>query len=400
LKTFFLFVFAGMSLVLVLSLLVNYSHRSNSIQHQRQRRAAIASKATGDISVGVVWPNAPSDMFLQGVQLAVDEVNRSGGVPISREDEVTRRKIRIHVVHEGEDPDESPYVIAERVTADFDVVAVIGHSSSALAIPASIVYERAGVLFVAPVATSPDLTQRGFQYVLRTTPDDKGFAEALSRSLAEIGAKTVAILFVRNKYGENFSLLFRQAAETQGIKIISRQSYSHAQSDFRAIIASLRNEQFDAVFIADEVPRAAVLIRQLRDMGVREVIAGGDGLDSPVLWEVAGEAANDTLVASVFDYSMVTNGNSMAGHFVAAFTERHDTPPNLLAAQGYEAVKLLAEGFKESRTTVPSAVSTTMRFTGEWEALFGKSSFSIDGDIIGKQVFVKKVENGMFVPFK
>lgn len=390
---------AGLASLVGLAFWLNYSSNSRSTQSLQQHRAALAGAAAGPIEVGIIWTDSPEDQFLQGVQLAVEEVNQAGGV-LLRDDrgKVLTRKLRLRIDYEKYADPKSSVDAALRMAAHPGVVAVVGHSTSDAAIPASVVYEKEGILFLAPVSTSPMLSRHSFQYVLRTTPTDKDFAEKITRSAAAYGLTNAAIMSVRTIYGHTFSEFLCESAESNGVKIVFHGSYPAKQQDFRSIIASLRENKFDAVFVADELPRAATLIKQMRGMGVDQFVIGGDGLDSPDLWTLGGKAADGTMVATVFEQSMITNVNSMAAHFAKVFSDRHHATPNLLAAHGYEAVKLLVEGFEASNTTVPIAVSITMRYTGEWSTLFGKGKFSREGDILGKKLFMKKVTNGQFGP--
>jgi branched-chain amino acid transport system substrate-binding protein len=128
-------------------------------------------------------------------------------------------------------------------------------------------------------------------------------------------------------------------------------------------------------------------------MGVTVPILGGDGLDSSQLWEIAGKASEGTIVASHFHPDVP---RPEVKHFIAAFQEKYGVLPDVWAAQGYDAVNLLASAMEKGTTTIPHKVAEVLRSAKDWPGVTGLYTFDENGDAVGKNVIKKIVRNGRF----
>jgi branched-chain amino acid transport system substrate-binding protein len=348
-------------------------------------RSSVGEKwLTNGFAVAVVWPKHLDLSFVEGVRLALDEVNAAHS-PLAG-------KIRLRVFVE----DAPGEVMAERVARYGDVVAVLGHEFSVSSIPASVVYENHGILFFAPKASAPRLTTHGFQYVFRLTPDDALLANVMAQFAQEMGFERVAVIYRRTEGGESASAQFVSKAASLGLEMPFYRSYlteddSPAQ-DYRPLIAELRKESVDAIMLADQLPEAAKVLKDLATMGVRLPVLATDKLDGPQLWEFVGPESNSVYVASAVDPESVTPEYLS---FRQRFVEHYKSEPGYGATQGYEAFMLLVNACLLSREADPIIVSTTLR-TNSWNGLFGPFSFNEAGDIIGRRVSVKRMQNGTF----
>jgi branched-chain amino acid transport system substrate-binding protein len=127
-------------------------------------------------------------------------------------------------------------------------------------------------------------------------------------------------------------------------------------------------------------------------MGVKQPILGGNSLDSPELAEIAGQAAHGIYSVSASDTSTQTPENVA---FRQGFRKRYGTDPGYSASQGYESVRLLIAAILESRSADPIVLATTLR-VGKWKGIFGEFSFSRQGDIVGRNLSTKGINNGIF----
>ena len=352
-----------------------------------ERSAAGAAWRAKGIDVAVVWPRSRELSFVSGVQLAWEEVDRGSSALAGR--------IRLRIF--DQDNVTNGREIAAKVAGDSRLVAVLGHETSASATAASVVYERHGVLFITPKATDPELTRHGFDYLFRLTPDDGAIAGALVHYAGKMGFKRIGVLYARTGQGESFSSHFVGEASDAGLEVPFERSYlarDEAESeDFRSLAADVRQEDFDALVIADYLPRAAELVRDLVRMGVTQPILGCDKLDSRELWEVAGPAANNVYVASAVD----PNADAQQFQtFRKRYREHFGVDPGYGASQGYAAFHLLASAILLSQTADPLTVSTTIRCTKPWKGLFGDVSFTNEGDIQGRTISIKRMQDGVF----
>ena len=129
-------------------------------QSARDARVARVAGQSGDIVIGGAWPweARQAALYAQGMDLAVDEVNAAGGI--------RGRRLRIQREDDHESVD-GGRLVAQRLAANPDVVAVIGHMQSYVTLPAAAIYEQAGLVLIAPASTDPALTRQGYQHVFR-----------------------------------------------------------------------------------------------------------------------------------------------------------------------------------------------------------------------------------------
>ncbi len=370
----------------LLSLIVLGLAACDPYERSRNKRDARAQQNTGDIDIAVIWPEDQSTgLFTEGVVLAAEEINATGVYD--------GRRIKLHFYNETSLNKSKQ--IARQVAANPDIVAAIGHYGSSASLPAAVTYEYNGVLYMSPVATSPALTRFGFDFLFRNIPSDAEISAAILQYCQKKNWKNAALVYVRGDYGRNFVEIMQEEAFRHDINIATLASYAEDQQDFRRMIMELRRYEYDFVFIADVVPRAAKFIRQFRAMGGTEPFIGGDGLDSYLLWDVAGTAANGTVVATTFDAAI---DNPRIRDFVDSFAARYKgRQPDFLAAQGYDALMVIANAMRAGKSSVPIEVASTLRFSFSWEGVLGQYSIELDGSIRDKEIAFKTLQNGTFI---
>ena len=346
-------------------------------------RAERAADAEGPIVIGIV--NSGGEFSIRrGVEMAVAELNARGGV--------LGREIKI-ILHDDHTDQSRGQRIAKKLARNPDVVAVIGHVDSDVAIPVSITYARAGIVFITPGATDPGLTNYGFSTTFRNIPSDEIAGRQIADFAFEQGFKDIAILYRREDAERRLAEVFHEQAVSLGIDIKTRRSYFADETDFRGLLAEVKDLDCDAIFLAGALPVAGELIKQTRSMGIDAPFIGGYGLDSPNLLQIAGKAAEGTFVPSPFN---LRQPSKITRDFVKRFEENFGVVPTSWDAQGYDAVQVLAEAIEQSVSSVPIVVSTTLHYLEQWEGVIGSYTFRTDGDIRGKSIFFKEVRNGKF----
>jgi branched-chain amino acid transport system substrate-binding protein len=339
-------------------------------------------------TIAVVWPPHADPSLVEGVRMAADEVNAAGG-PIAG-------KFKLQFIEEQEEGG----ALARRLVEIDDLVCVIGHEREGASIPASIVYEDHGVLFISPKSTDTRLTQHQFKFTFRLTPDDSEMAAAIGDFMLGRNWKRNAVVHGRGDHGELASAAFlaRTSRVDNALKLASLNSFFYepdwARQDFRPMIASLRAKQFDSIFLAALLPHAAKLLVDLMQMGVTQPIIATDKLDAVGLADDAGAAANGLYVASS------VNPESTEPAFVAfrdRFSKRYGSNPGYGAAQGYESFMAFAQAANLSQSADPLVLATTLR-TKIWNGLFGTYNFTPTGDIRGRDITIKQMRDGQFHP--
>jgi len=350
-----------------------------------EERAYRAARATGPILIGVAAD--PEGSMWRGIRMAVEETNAAGGV-LGRELRVVQRYDESSVA--------KAKLVAQQFARNLDIVAVIGHWGSDMAISASATYEFAGLLMICPAATSPKLTEQGFHLVFRTSPSNRRVGPRLAEFAADQGYQRVMIVSARDAYGRGLGNVFEMRAAEAGITVVDRASYQDGERNFEPLLADWGRLDFDAVFVAGTMPEAAHVVAQARRVGVSRPVLGGEGLATDALWEIAGEAAEGAMAAAYFHPA---EPRPEVQRFTDDFRARYGAPPDVWAAQGYDAVRLLAHAMETAGTTVPEDVAAALRSMGpasaaSWTGVTGPHAFLKDGDVVGKPIVLTIMRDG------
>jgi branched-chain amino acid transport system substrate-binding protein len=339
------------------------------------------------VKIVVPWPDDGRMSLIQGVQLALEELNASSR-PLANRVQVLWVDEPVALTSDG--------AMARRIAADTEVMAVIGHEEFSAAMAAAVTYEKHGILYLSPKATASRLTGHGFTHTFRLVPDDADFSRALAVFAKSQGWNRIGVLYGRFEQGEAMARWFQNFATEEGLVPVYFRSYlpldDYQEHDFRELLSTMRNEDTDAILLSDQLPWAAKVLVDMQVMGFTQPILAGDKLDSSAAWTLAREAANNLYVASAVD----PDSTDVAfDTFRDTFHARFGSNPGYGSSQGYEAFNLFINAAEESQSVDPIVVATTIR-TNEWSGLFGNYSFSPDGAIVGRSVIIKRMMDGVF----
>lgn len=358
-----------------------------------EERARRAARARGDVIVATAWPwELRKDIrYGDGLDMAVDEVNSRGGVG--------GRRLQLLRFDDKESVD-AGLLVAQQIAANPDIVAVIGHLQSFVSVPAAAVYDLAGLLMIAPTATDPELTSRGYRRVFRATFTDRDMGRQMAEFADRSGFRRVAIEYIRNAYGRGLANAFEERASEVNVAVMARQSYDPTEQvserTFEPTLREWQHLELDAIFLAGETPSAALFVGQARARGIGVPIFGGDALGTSTLMSLAGRAAEGTIVATLFHPD---EPRDEVDRFVADFQKRYGVLPDAGSALGFDAVGLLAEGIRQAGTVAPDAVAKTLHSLQGWRGVTGAFSFDERGDVINRPLVKMVVHDRKFVLF-
>jgi branched-chain amino acid transport system substrate-binding protein len=361
-----------------------------SLRTPAEDRAARAARARGDVVIAAVWPwELRKDLrYSDGLDLAVDEVNHSGGV--------NGRRLRLTRADDHESVDEGR-LAAQRLAGDPDIVAVIGHLQSYITVPAAAVYDLSGIVLVSPTATDSELTSHGYRRVFRTTFTGPSIGRQIAQFAGQRRLRRVAILYIRNTYGRELANAFEERANEIGLTIVARSSYDPndqvTDRTFEPIVREWKDLPMDAIFVAGEVPSAGYFIAKARAAGLTVPMLGGDAMSAPSLMRVSGAAAEGTIVASFFHPD---EPRAEVHRFTQQFAGRYGVTPDAASAVAYDAVRLLAYAMRQARSSVPDDVAAALHAVHDWPAVTGNVTFDNHGDLVGKHLVTLVVRHGRF----
>ena len=362
--------------------------RSRSTTDERRIRAV---EGSGDVVVAVVWPwEARQNMlYSQGLNLAVVEVNDAGGVH--------RRHLRLRHEDDQEAVNQGR-LIAQRLADDPDVVAVIGHLQSYVTVPAAAIYDEAGLVLLAPAATSAELTSKGYGRVFRLTVNDQATGGQMADYAVAQGYQRIAVYYERSIYGRALANAFEEQLATSDASVLARNSYDVGfrprEGALEEMLTRWRSLDLDAIFLAGQTPPAGQLVALFRKLGMELPVLGGDAMSSPDFIKAGGKAVEGTVVATFFHPE---DPRPEVQKFVAAFRARYGFDPDASSALGYDAVRLLAHAMNQAASPAPAEVAEVLHDQAGWAGVTGTFKFDQKGELVGRNVIKGVVKDGRLV---
>ena len=327
-----------------------------------------------------------------GAELARDQVNERGGVA----------GVSVEMVFEDDQGrDDQASIVATKLATDPMVSAVIGHFNSICSAAGKPVYKQMGVVEFSPGSTNVDIC-KGSEWTFRNLYHDDYQGQSLSRYISEVlGHKSAAIFYDNDDYGSGLKNAFVTDAARAGIEIIGEEAFQReATLDFSAAIDKFASQGPDVIFIAGLYNEAASIVKQAREKGVDTPFIGGDGLYSPDLIELGGEAVEGLLLTTPFIVHPDIGGPP-AQSFRTAFNEKFDgEDPDTWAALTYDAANQLFDVIGRvgpDRTAIRDALAATTSIETAYLGVTGRTYFDENGDCL-KPAYVAVVRDGEFAP--
>jgi branched-chain amino acid transport system substrate-binding protein len=320
-----------------------------------------------------------------GAKMAFDEINTAGGV--------LGKKLKILVEDDQSKPEEAATAVTKLINQNH-VVAMLGEVSSSRSLAAAPVCQANSVPMVSPSSTNPRVTQIG-DYIFRVCFIDPFQGSVMAKFAANtLKAKKVAILVdVRNDYSVGLQTFFRENFRQLGGEIVAEQSYSEGDSDFHAQLTQIKAVNPEAIYVPGYYTEVGTIARQARELGITVPLLGGDGWDSPKLFEIGGDALNGCYLSNHYS---VDDPSPAVQKFVGAYKARYKQTPDALAALGYDAAKILADAMSRAGSSEGPKVRDALAATKDFPGVTGKITINKDRNAV-KPAVVLKVENGKFV---
>lgn len=286
---------------------------------------------------------------------------------------------------------------ANRIINDPSVIGVVGHYNSGVAIPASEVYARVGIVMVSPANTNPRITERNLPAVNRICGrDDVQGPAAAEFAVGVLKAKKIFVIHDKTAYGQGLAENFRDRALKLGATVPANAFVgTEEKSNFVPLIAQIQMFRPDLVYFGGIYDQVGAFAKQLAERGVKTPIMGGDGLDSSDYVRLAGPAA----AANTY-YTTVAGPTSVfpkAKAFVDAFRKETGKNAEGFAVYAYDCAEVILKAteasIKAAGGKVPSreAVARAVRAV-KLDGLTGDIEFDGKGDIKVANYYVLKVD--------
>jgi ABC-type branched-subunit amino acid transport system substrate-binding protein len=346
------------------------------------------------VRIGVSGPLSGANAFAgkdneNGVRLAVEELN-------AQKLKVGGKTVRFELQSEDDQGDPKAGVNVAQKFADAGVKFVLGPYNSGVAIPASRVYNDAGIL-MSTVGTNPKITQSRYPHVFRIVASDNQVGGSMASYAAkELKIKTVGVIDDRTAFGQGIAEEFARQARAVGLSVAGREFTNDKASDFAAILTAFRAKKVDAIFFGGYAPQAAPMARQMKQLGMANVrLLGGDTLCSPEMAKLGGDAVGDNVLCAQAGAMLDKQAGGPA--FKARYKQRFQRDPDVYAPAFYDQTMTIAQAMKQANTVDPAAVSKllhTMSFPG----VAGTYGYDASGNLKKTAVTVYTFKGGALSP--
>ena len=319
-----------------------------------------------------------------GARLAVEEINGAGGVLGVRLD--------LLVEDDHNEPAEAASAVSKLITRDH-VVALIGENASSRSLAAAPIAQSYRVPMVSPSSTNVEVTKKG-DYIFRVCFTDTAQGRALAAfARKNLQASTAALLIdARSDYSVGLADAFRRDFTAAGGRVVAELKYSEGDSDFSAQLTAIAPLAPDILFIPGYYTDAGLIARQARGLGVKAVLLGADGWDSPKLTEIGGEAMEGAYLSNHYS---VDDPSPAVRQFVQAYQKAYGAVPDSIAALSYDATRLVADAIRRAGSTEGKRIRDALASTAGFAGVTGTISFDADRNPV-KPAAILKVEKGKF----
>ena len=331
----------------------------------------LAATARADVLIGVGAPlsgaqAAVGQQILKGVQLAVEDLNASGGL--------NGEKILVVSGDDLADPKQGG-VIAKKLISD-GVKFVIGHATSNVSLDASELYQEKNILMISPSAINPKLTERGLWNVFRVASrDDHQAAVAAGYIKDHFDNKKIAFAHDRSNSGQMLADATRKKIGLLGLREILFEGVSISEKDFSPLIAKLKAQQADLLYWGGSYLEAGLLIKQMRDQGLKTVLMSGDMIASDEVALIAGPGAEGT----VMTFPLPARTRPEAKDLVKKLESKTIEPDSYLL-NAYASVQVLADAARKIKSTDTKKIAEELRSGTTYKTVIGEISFDKQGD--------------------
>ena len=345
------------------------------------------------VKIGHSGPLSGSQSFSgkdneNGVRLAIEELNAK---PIT----VGGKKIKFELLSEDDQADPKGGVNVAQKLIDSGVKYVVGPYNSGVTIPASRVYNDAGVL-VATVASNPKITEQGYKGLFRVNASDTQLGGKMALYAAkELKIKNVAVIDDRTAFGQGVAEEFKKQAKASGMNVVGHEFTTDKASDFTAILTSLKSKKAEAIFFGGYAPQAGPMVRQMKQLGINAKLLGGDTICVGEMGKLGGEAVGENVLCA--QGGAILDKAAAGPAFKEKYKKRFNQDPDVYAASFYDGMQMYAEAMKKAGSLETAKVGEEIH-KGTYKGVAGTYAFDDKGNMQSSPVTVFTFKNGQPAP--
>ena len=321
-----------------------------------------------------------------GARLAVEQAN-------TKNIKIGGKAVKFEFMGEDDqaDPKLGPTIAQKFV--DAKVAGVVGHLNSGVTIPASAVYNQAGIPMISGSATNPKLTEQGFKNIFRVVGRDDQQGPAVAQYLQSMKIKKVAIADDATAYGEGLANEVEKTLKAAGVTVVAHEKTNDKATDFKAILTKMKGKAPDAVFYGGMDATGGPMLKQARELGIKAVFAFGDGACTDTMNKLAGEQMAEGLICSQAGLPVQAASKT----FLDAYKAKYNVDPIIYAPFTYDAANLLISAMQAADSVDPAKYLASLQKIS-FDGSTGHIEFDEKGDRKDAEITIFKMTSAKLDP--
>ncbi len=347
------------------------------------------SMAQGIIKIGFFAPltgfaAADGASAKHGALLAVKRINSKGGI--------NGKKVKL-VIYDDAVSSQQAVAIARKLIQQDKVVGVVSGSYSTPTRAAAPIYQRYHKPFVVAYATHPDITKAG-NYVFRVgflaSVEGKAGGYVATKILK---AKRIAVLTMDNDFGKSLSKGFIEEATKNNAKIVANLTFALGEKDMTPFLTKIKSLKPDLIYCTGYYSEGALTVKQAKELGIKAILLGQEGFDSPMFIKIAGEPSNGTIITTDLNRD---DSRPIAEWFMKQYIKQYKMQPDMVGASSFDAVYVLAMAIKKAKSTNAEKIRSALAALKDFNGVTGRiKGFNSIGEVV-KPVQIQKVKDLKF----
>ncbi len=325
---------------------------------------------------------------LRGAKLAVEVLNRSGGI--------LGRRVEL-VIEDDQGKSATAVNVAQKFCLNENIIGVVGHLNSHCSISAAPVYGRHNLSMLTPVSTSDKLTTMKLNNIFRLCIRNSDQAPALAKYCIKNGFSKFAIIHDNRDYGKDLADQFKRLVsnEAPNVQVVSEEVISTNNSNYRTVLTKIKAKKPEVIFVGAMAREAALLMIQSKEIGLDVIFVGGDGIFSNELIERGGNAAEGTIVSHIAPMRGEGVHNQ---EFFSLYNSKYNEQVRAYAPLAYDCVMVLAKAIEYAKIPDRARIIEVLhRDDFTYKGLTGEISFDRIGERLSRKPYLYEIYNGQFI---
>lgn len=331
----------------------------------------LGTATAADLKIGVVSPmTGATATFGQentnGIKLAYEKFKKGPG-----------KKFDLIFEDDKSEAIESTNATRKLLSVD-KVSAMIGAPTSSLALASAPIVQEAKIPFITPTATNVKVTQVG-DYITRACFTDDFQGVVMAKFAVQNLKKMRGLVLIENTsdYSKGLAKAFSEEFVKLGGKMVSSDELTYAakDTDFQSLLRKVKRANPDFVFVPGYYVEVGLMLKQARALGINIPFLGGDGWDSPKLFEIAGEAVKGSFISNHF---APDDKSPVVQNFVKEYEKAYGSKPGSFAALGYDSLGILVDAIKRAKSSKPADIRAALVATKGYQGITGTITFDKD----------------------